>query len=423
MNRKTILYFILIMSLAACVTPYGTRTPQRNVSPIYNPGYSNLNPEYVVYHENDTISKLVARINPRQLIVTTANKKHIPQSKLRIRYRLYPSAESMKILDSASVIYVIDKHTTKNNFLIYMQIRVKEGSAYALHISATDLFRNSTHHTFIHVDKTSKYTAQNYTVILQKDQSLSFKNYFHPSEPFRVQNYRIKPKTLFISKFYFEYPLAPPPFAIKETKPYRLRPDSFLIVNNDTSAVFSHHKPSMFFFQVDTTKNEGIITNYFHPFFPDIKTAKQLARPLQYLTSSKEFKSIMQAASKKKAVDEFWLKTAGNMSRAREMIRVYYNRVVYANKYFTSFTEGWRTDRGMIYIVFGLPKTIYKYENSEKWVYGNERSFRPIIFTFNKVDNPFSDNHFVLKRETALKSGWYNAVNAWRNGQIYTVEQ
>ena len=41
-----------------------------------------------------------------------------------------------------------------------------------------------------------------------------------------------------------------------------------------------------------------------------------------------------------------------------ELMEQYYSRVRYVNEHFTSFTPGWRTDMGMIYILFGPPDDI-----------------------------------------------------------------
>ena len=57
------------------------------------------------------------------------------------------------------------------------------------------------------------------------------------------------------------------------------------------------------------------------------------------------------------------------MEQAKELIRIYYNRVFFSNYYFTSDREGWKTDSGMIFIVYGPPNTFYKSEDEEKWGY------------------------------------------------------
>jgi GWxTD domain-containing protein len=43
---------------------------------------------------------------------------------------------------------------------------------------------------------------------------------------------------------------------------------------------------------------------------------------------------------------------------AKDFMEEYYGRVEYATKNFTGFTEGWKTDRGMIFILYGAPETI-----------------------------------------------------------------
>ena len=37
----------------------------------------------------------------------------------------------------------------------------------------------------------------------------------------------------------------------------------------------------------------------------------------------------------------------------------YYRRVRFANEEFTQYKDGWKTDRGMIYILFGPPNQVF----------------------------------------------------------------
>jgi hypothetical protein len=39
----------------------------------------------------------------------------------------------------------------------------------------------------------------------------------------------------------------------------------------------------------------------------------------------------------------------------------YYRRIEFANTNFTSYIEGWRTDRGMVYITLGPPNDIERH--------------------------------------------------------------
>ena len=109
---------------------------------------------------------------------------------------------------------------------------------------------------------------------------------------------------------------------------------------------------------------------------------------------------------------------AGSRERAREAIAAYYGRVESADRHFTSYTQGWKTDRGLVHIIFGTPTTIRKDDRSETWIYGDETNLMSLMFAFHKRDDPFSDNDLVLQRDPQLKTAWYRNVESWRNGRI-----
>ena len=119
-------------------------------------------------------------------------------------------------------------------------------------------------------------------------------------------------------------------------------------------------------------------------------------------------------------MEKFWINAAGNKDKARKLIKAYYERVEEANKEYTTFAEGWMSDRGLIYIIYGKPNIVYRKLNSEIWVYGEESSILSTNFAFDKIDNPYSNNYYRLQRNGAYKHGWYRAVESWRNGRIYS---
>jgi GWxTD domain-containing protein len=62
---------------------------------------------------------------------------------------------------------------------------------------------------------------------------------------------------------------------------------------------------------------------------------------------------------KQKRFFEFWKKRDPNPNTPRnEKMEEYYGRVDYANKHFSHYMEGWRTDMGMVYIIFGPPNSV-----------------------------------------------------------------
>ena len=87
--------------------------------------------------------------------------------------------------------------------------------------------------------------------------------------------------------------------------------------------------------------------------------------------------------------------------------------------YYTSHKEGWKTDRGLVYTIFGQPSNIYKTPNEEKWSYGLSNSNLEFNFKFTKKRNPLSDNDFTLERDVNMKDIWQKAVETWRKGKVF----
>jgi GWxTD domain-containing protein len=169
----------------------------------------------------------------------------------------------------------------------------------------------------------------------------------------------------------------------------------------------------------DSTK-EGFTIFRFDESYPKVKSVSDLIEPLRFINSNAEYKALKESDVPKAEVDRFWLKLAGNPDRAKVLIQKYYSRVENSNQFFTCHTEGWKSDRGLIYLIFGPPNIIYKNTGSEHWIYGEENNPSSLAITFYKVENPFTDNDYRMDRSTIYKSSWYSAVDMWRQGRVYT---
>jgi GWxTD domain-containing protein len=146
---------------------------------------------------------------------------------------------------------------------------------------------------------------------------------------------------------------------------------------------------------------------------------KELTEPIVYISTNKEIEEIEDAADNKDALDLFFLKiTDGNQSLSKEIIKTYYRRVTASNELFTSYKEGWKTDKGMVYIVLGPPSKVQRFRDREVWLYSQSGNFSEIIFTFYRTNNQFTDNYYELVRYPDYKQYWYPYVEAWRNGKI-----
>jgi GWxTD domain-containing protein len=160
--------------------------------------------------------------------------------------------------------------------------------------------------------------------------------------------------------------------------------------------------------------------NAFEEDFPELTTASELIEPLIYMTTSDERKKLYAAAEPKRALDRFWLDIANqDQALARQLIKIYYQRVKEANIFFSSHKAGWLTDRGMIFIIFGNPTLVNRRFDSEEWTYvSRTQGGPPIKYLFLKKPNNFTQNHYELVRSMSYEFLWYSTVEKWRKGII-----
>jgi len=118
----------------------------------------------------------------------------------------------------------------------------------------------------------------------------------------------------------------------------------------------------------------------------NIMTDLNLAiRQLRYIAGSDDLSAIKDSetdAEKQKKFQEFWKRLDPSPSTERnEAFDEYYLRINYANQKFKSYQEGWMTDMGMVYVIFGNPinvdRPLANGDNKvyELWIYGNNREF------------------------------------------------
>lgn len=159
-------------------------------------------------------------------------------------------------------------------------------------------------------------------------------------------------------------------------------------------------------------------------YFPTLVTVRELAEPLIYLMDSGEYEEMMSLEDSeaiKERMDHFWLSNIGNMNKASDVISLYYERVESANKLFTNFKEGWKTDRGKIYILFGPPWYIDKLQNSLRWSYTFNLTdpLYNMYFTRNRAPNEYYPfEHYMLRRKTAFHNLEYRQKQLWLTGII-----
>ena len=193
--------------------------------------------------------------------------------------------------------------------------------------------------------------------------------------------------------------------------------DSTLTIT--TNQPFALPREGLYYFVDDTSATTGIGLVVTDKRFPKLTRPEKLIKPVLYVSTSTEISELNQAQDTKKAFDRYWLSLmSGNEEVARKTLRAYFNRVEEANRLFTSYKEGWKTDKGMIYIVLGAPDRVQRNREREVWVYNRRANVSEVNFTFTKKPNQFVEDHYELVRYIEYQPIWYPIVEAWRTGAI-----
>ncbi|MEX0856971.1 MAG: GWxTD domain-containing protein [Balneolaceae bacterium] len=160
--------------------------------------------------------------------------------------------------------------------------------------------------------------------------------------------------------------------------------------------------------------------------YPSLKNTRELAEPLYYLMDGKEYESLLAIKSPdsmKKEIDRFWLRNIRDSRVARNVISMYYQRVEEANKQFSNYKEGWKTDAGMVYILFGPPWYIDRRLSSMQWSYAYDRNDPDYNFYFHlpKIKNSsFPFENYILQRDNYYFTLEYQQIQLWKSGDILT---
>lgn len=413
-------YFsFFVLRISSC-TSSSNSTSSQNISKIYKAQKDILHPQYVVFHRTGTTSELHFKINSKELLYSKQDGNENFSARIKIQYRLISSYETRDIIDSATVILTDRFANTAKDIIGKIDFSATFTNTYLLQVDMTDLNRNISSNTLININKINHTTRQNFLLLSAKSKTALFRDHIGKDEYFQIR-YRTPNEKVIVRYYHRNFPLPTPPFSNSNMMPFEYRADSLFTLQLDEKDTmgFNFTKTGFYHIQADSISKEGLSLFRFDDDFPKVKKPDHLLEPLRYLTSRQEFDAMSSSKNRKAAVDSFWVAAGAGHDRARELIRKFYNRVEDSNEYFSSYLEGWRTDRGLIYIVYGPPNIVYKSSDSESWVYGEENNFNSLTFTFLKVINPFTDNDYRMERSQVFKTSWFNAVDMWRQGRVY----
>jgi len=134
---------------------------------------------------------------------------------------------------------------------------------------------------------------------------------------------------------------------------------------NTNLLVIGNYKFEIF----DKLTNEVVASKDFYyrwDFLPvSMKNLDLAISQLVYIATSKELSYIKDASTrdeKERRFLKFWKDKDPSPATAKnELLIEYYNRIKIANERYSHYTDGWKTDMGMVYIIYGNPSNIERH--------------------------------------------------------------
>ncbi len=423
MNTRSFVYILLIVvlaSLGGCFTlPQNNATSNAvqsksnasDFSAMYNPSSSVVNPQIATAVLSENEADVFFRIRTQEIKNALANPLN-KEFGLYVKYYLR-RADDFHIVDTASMRFsfnVLDGEYVYGHF----KIGIRENIRYKLVVDFVNMQYNVRKRLLCDIKNTQGFHDGNFMVKTLSGEIL-FSNVVRSGQPIRVFGPRNK-ETVDV-EYYAQKPYVPlSPYWSSSLKSATIPDSVFRYRFGDT---ISFEAPGLYALG-STQKNDkfGIVVTK-NLMYPNVTTVADMLEPMKLICTGREYELIDSSSNTKKSVDAFWLGLSKNEKNAKEQIRVFYSRVALSNMLFASSDEGWRTDRGMIYIMLGPPTVVNITPTSEEWSYGSGQ--QSMVFTFENYSGLRND--FSLLRSNTYQSIWQQVLATWRSGKIFTVSK
>lgn len=411
------------MALVLGALLYSCRSPRAfNSKPQKNQMFANekdkVDVDLRVYHLNDSLTRVYYRISTDNLMYKKIDTTSDFYASVAVHCKVLPDINNRNIIDSSSagLTFKYPQNNEERYVEGYFSLKVKPVNFAYVDVWVIDNYKNIKHSRSINIQKGSANQAQYY--LLYSNGKINYTNSFYAGDRVTIESHSNVGQLAYIDCFLKEFGPALPPFSTAKQDEFKYRPDSSFTIKLEKGTELVMPQKGFYHLRTSTEAQEGLSLFTFERSYPGVNDVNEMINSTRYIMNKVEYENCVNATDKKMCIDNFWLAIGGSNERAKELLRKYYNRVKEANKLYTSYTQGWKTDRGMIFVNFGEPMNVYKSKNEEIWIYGPETDPNSLKFIFKKTDNPFTDNDFILQRSYVYQAPWYDMVDYWRQGRI-----
>ncbi len=240
------------------------------------------------------------------------------------------------------------------------------------------------------------------------------RNYLSVSDSIVIRSTKTAGGLAYSYLYRHDFPAADPPVSSSPSAGKQLSIDSVFTLPIGEQITLT--KPGLYFIQSDSTSFAGISVFISEDAYPGASSIENLIEPLIYVSTKEETQRLRNAPETKKALDKFLMDLTRSKERAKLFVRHYFRRVSESNRLFTNYKEGWKTDKGMIYILLGIPDLVRPLDDRELWTYNLPNG--EVVFSFLRVKSIFSSEHHHLIRDKSYDRIWFGIVDDWRRGKF-----
>ena len=169
-----------------------------------------------------------------------------------------------------------------------------------------------------------------------------------------------------------------------------------IIIPDEISKMGLRKKVDVMLTQKGKNKKDSVILSILRPGISNtIGNISQAIQNMRYILHDDEWKKLKNSKSDNQELLflEYWAQRDPTPdTEENELMDEYFSRINYSNQNFKSYTDGWKTDMGMIYILFGPPDDLETYNDPLSRLYSQRWHYYGINKYFDFVDeNGFGD--------------------------------
>jgi GWxTD domain-containing protein len=404
MTSRNKIYFLFLLILCACASKkesgYGHLAEEKEKK-IRETSYLPL--DYRFFRENDSISKLYYRVSQKHLL-EKYDSLGVKNTQFRIRFQIRNNQ-----MGSKSLFETVHERILKDSsiFLDSIEFELPLDKTIFYEIELTDLHKRTTKTYSTFWEREAMFIPEDFMLLsLSTGMVLTQPYIFNERVGLRS---RMKAEKFKAVLYQTTQNHAQHMYEIENNPLYakvEIASEQFVNLKELEELINTTNRET--FFKVESN---GEVQQKPFCFTKLIENEGLSIQPLIYFLEKDETVSFNSWV-------KFWFTAAANDPiKAEKLIKEFNRRVEYANTNFSSHKMGWKTDRGMMYLLHGPPDRISDDVRTETWSYGFTSS---VATSFVFVRNPsgLHSSDYVLERSIGYRDMENAAIQRWKNGWI-----